>query len=58
VVEELLMSKPMFDSTGSLIEDVGEQVLLEDEWVKVKPSEKKVDINKYLKSKEFWRNRQ
>jgi|TARA_Y100000389_G_C17406564_1_gene488428 hypothetical protein len=58
VVEELLMSKPMFDSTGSLIEDVGEQVLLEDEWVKVKPPEKKVDINKYLKSKEFWRNRQ
>lgn len=52
------MSKPIFDSTGSLIEDVGEKVLLDDEWVKVKPPEKKVDINKYLKSKEFWRNRQ
>jgi|TARA_R110001592_G_scaffold225253_1_gene481028 hypothetical protein len=58
MVKELLMSKPIFDSTGSLIEDVGEQVLLDDEWVKVKPPEKKIDINKYLKSKEFWRNRQ
>lgn len=44
----------MFDSTGSLIQDEGEKVLIEDEWIKVKP----VDKEKYLKSKEFWRNRQ
>jgi|TARA_R100001163_G_scaffold31395_1_gene24564 hypothetical protein len=48
------MTKPMFDSTGSLIEDKGEKVLVEDKWIKVKP----VDKDKYLKSKEFWRNRQ
>ena len=48
------MKKPMFDSTGSLIEDKGEKVLVEDKWIKVKP----VDKEKYLKSKEFWRNRQ
>ena len=48
------MNKPMFDSTGSLIQDEGEKVLIEDEWIKVKL----VDKEKYLKSKEFWRNRQ
>ena len=51
---EYYMKKPMFDSTGSLIEDKGEKVLVEDKWIKVKP----VDKDKYLKSKEFWRNRQ
>ena len=51
---EYLMTKPMFDSTGSLIEDKGEKVLVEDKWIKIKP----VDKEKYLKSKEFWRNRQ
>ena len=51
---EYSMIKPMFDSTGSLIEDKGEKVLVEDKWIKVKP----VDKDKYLKSKEFWRNRQ
>ena len=49
-----LMKEPMFDSTGSLIEDKGEKILVEDKWIKVKP----VDKDKYLKSKEFWRNRQ
>ena len=29
------MVKPKFDSTGSLIQDVGEQLLLDSEWVKV-----------------------
>jgi len=48
------MKKPMFDSTESLIEDKGENVLVEDKWIKVKP----IDKDKYLKSKEFWRNRQ
>ena len=38
------MNKPMFDSTGSLIQDEGEKVLIEDEWIKVKP----VDKEKYL----------
>jgi len=51
---EYYMKKPMFDSTESLIEDKGENVLVEDKWIKVKP----VDKDKYLKSKEFWRNRQ
>ena len=97
------VNKPVFDSTGSLT-DVGEQLLLDEEWVKIdspkmceceeieepkvgewdtlttngthcesciecgcdhnvcrcdchKPSQEKVDINKYVKSKEFWRNR-
>ena len=49
-----VVSKPKFDSTGSLIQDEGEKVLVEDKWIKVKP----VDKEKYLKSKEFWRNRQ
>jgi len=48
------VNKPMFDSTGSLIQDEGEKVLVEDKWIKVKP----VDKEKYLKDKEFWRNRQ
>ena len=99
------MVKPKFDSTGSLIQDVGEQLLLDSEWVKVgttklcecegadntkececdtlttngthcdsciecgcdpsvcrcechKASQEKVDIQKYLKTKEFWRNRE
>ena len=51
---EYYMKKPTFDSTGSLIEDKGENVLVEDKWIKIKP----VDKEKYLKSKEFWRNRQ
>ena len=98
------MVKPKFDSTGSLIQDVGEQLVLDSEWVKVgttklcecegaeenqvcecntltttgthcdsciecgcdpsvcrcechKASQEKVDIQKYLKTKEFWRNR-
>ena len=49
-----LVNKPMFDSTGSLIKDEGEKVLIEDNWIKVKP----VDKEKYLKTKEFWKNRQ
>ena len=48
------MSKPMFDSTGSLIEDEGEKILVEDKWIKVKPVKKE----KYVKSIEFWRDRQ
>jgi len=48
------VNKPMFDSTGSLIQDEGEKVLIEDKWIKVKPEDKE----EYLKSKEFWRNRQ
>ena len=48
------MNKPMFDSTGSLIKDEGEKVLIEDNWIKVKP----VDKEKYLKTKEYWKNRQ
>ncbi len=55
------MSKPMFDSTGSLIKDEGEKVLIEDDWIKVKPVDKE-KLNsmqdRYLKNKEFWRNRQ
>ena len=34
------MNKPMFDSTGSLIEDEGEKILVEDKWIKVKPVKK------------------
>ena len=56
-----LVNKPMFDSTGSLIKDEGEKVLVEDEWIKVKPVDKE-KLNsmqdRYLKTKEFWRNRQ
>jgi len=56
-----LVSKPMFDSTGSLIQDEGEKVLVEDKWIKVKPVDKE-KLNsmqdRYLKNKEFWRNRQ
>ena len=52
------MSKPIFDSTGSLIEDEGERILVEDKWVKVDLPKKETDINKYLKDKEFWRNRE
>jgi len=48
------MNKPMFDSTGSLIEDEGEKILVEDKWIKVKPVKKE----KYVKSIEFWRDRQ
>ena len=56
-----LVNKPMFDSTGSLIKDEGEKVLVEDEWIKVKPVDKE-KLNsmqdRYLKTKELWRNRQ
>ena len=56
-----LVNKPKFDSTGSLIKDEGEKVLVEDEWIKVKPVDKE-KLNslqdRYLKNKEFWRNRQ
>tara|TARA_B100001250_G_scaffold103878_1_gene87585 strand:- start:2863 stop:3072 length:210 start_codon:yes stop_codon:yes gene_type:complete len=56
-----LVTKPKFDSTGSLIKDEGEKVLVEDEWIKVKPVDKE-KLNsmqdRYLKTKEFWRNRQ
>ena len=56
-----LVNKPMFDSTGSLIKDEGEKVLIEDNWIKVKPVDKE-KLNslqdRYLKNKEFWRNRQ
>ena len=56
-----LVNKPMFDSTGSLIQDEGEKVLVEDKWIKVKPVDKE-KLNsmqdRYLKNKEFWRNRQ
>jgi len=55
------VTKPKFDSTGSLIKDEGEKVLVEDEWIKVKPVDKE-KLNslqdRYLKNKEFWRNRQ
>ena len=55
------MSKPKFDSTGSLIQDEGEKVLVEDKWIKVKKVDKE-KLNsmqdRYLKTKEFWRNRQ
>ena len=56
-----VVSKPKFDSTGSLIQDEGEKVLVEDKWIKVKKVDKE-KLNsmqdRYLKTKEFWRNRQ
>ena len=52
--------KGMFDSTGSLIQDEGEKVLVEDKWIKVKEIDKE-KLNsrqdRYLKNKDFWRNR-
>ena len=97
------VKKPVFDATGSLT-DVGEQLLLDEEWIKVdsvklcecddaeegqvcecntlttngthcdsciecgcdpevcrcdchKANKEMVDVNRYVKSKEFWRNR-
>lgn len=47
------MVKPKFDSTGSLLHDKGEQLLLDEEWVKVDPPKKETDKNRYLKTKDY-----
>ena len=38
----------MFDSTGSLIDDEGEKILVEDKWIKVKPVKKHSPVNNFL----------